>query len=148
MASAESPCWALFIQPETETMDDIIGSVATLLGWINDYGDGDFDLIYNGHTYHGGRPDCVIHFAAYAKAEMARRGWTPFAEGTTVGYSIQFFDEYGEQANGDGQTTSCHDYDPSDPIAEANAALSAIAEALSLQPNASHQGPASAGPAE
>jgi hypothetical protein len=81
----------------------------------------------------------LICFAAYAKAEMAKRGWTPFAEGTTVGYSIQFFDEYGEQANGNGQTTTCHDFNPRDPIAEANATLSAIAEALSLQPNAQDQ---------
>jgi hypothetical protein len=82
----------------------------------------------------------LICFAAYAKAEMAKRGWTPFAEGTTVGYSIQFFDEYGEQANGDGKTTACHDYDPRDPIAEANATMLAIAEALTLSPNANIRG--------
>jgi predicted nucleic acid-binding Zn-ribbon protein len=35
--------------------------------------------------------------------------------------------------------TACHDFNPRDPTAEANATLSAIAEALSLQPNAQDQ---------
>ena len=78
----------------------------------------------------------LICFAAYAKAEMAKRGWTPYATGTTVGYSIEFFDEWGDQANDNGQITNSYDYDPRDPIAEANATLLAIAEALTLSPNA------------
>ena len=114
-------------------MIDIITRIGKAFGWR--------PMPYaNGTAVHfsaGPGPKVVwlsdpSRFAAYAKAEMAKRGWLPFAEGTTAGYVIQFFDEYGEQANGNGQTTACHDYDPRDPIDEASASLRAIAEALSM----------------
>ena len=126
-------------------MKQTIESVAKGLGWDcrEDYGVLEVAIPSMGGFHTSIKPECnLVYIAAYAKAEMAKRGWTPFAEGTTVGYSIQFFDEYGEQANGDGQTTACHDYDPREPIAEANATLLAIAEALTLPPNAPFSQPA------
>ena len=79
-------------------------------------------------------PANPIVFAAYAKAELVWLGWTPQAEGTTCGYTIELFDEYGELAHGDGKghVTKGYDYNPRDPIAEAIAILRCCDEALRI----------------
>ena len=106
-------------------MKDLIESVARGLGWISDYGDGDVDLCYNGHTYHGGTPECYIHFAAYAKAEMAKRGYAFHVGSESVG---AYWPRH--SSSDQREFVGAAQLDDPDPLSEAEAVLRCIVEAL------------------
>ena len=102
------------------------------------------------HEVHSSRIDCVvatnytiqisesspagyIAFAAYAKAAMSKRGWT----------ITPIYDQHGHWAfpkwcmrawKGAGDVICLYNnYDPTDPISEANALIDAIYAALDME---------------
>lgn len=122
-------------------MHDTILKVAERLGWLDtQFGPDAPPMILSpvaGAPFyvHEIENELFIEFAAYARAEMVKRGWMESRDGSTVGVILSFYDEYGEQAQitpGCGNTTEDYEYDPKDPTDEAKATLSAIAEALAI----------------
>lgn len=107
-------------------MRDLIFEVAKQLGWLPmDYG-----LAVQCGSGPGPEivwPDNPILFAAYAKAEIEKRGM--FAN---VGMICPYNGKPMVLIGGKDINDVRHNYDPTSPVDEARAVLSAIAEALCL----------------
>lgn len=108
-------------------MEDTIICVATGLGWSHQYDWGTLEVAVPnlGGFYTSIRPHCnLVYIAAYAKAEMAKRGWCVRVAHDTAA-SMQAFSIDEPMPN-----THWYDFDRSCPVSEAEAVLRCIAEAL------------------
>ena len=117
------------MEPDYRVIHPLIADIARALGWQqspkHDVWDAGGCLVYDAESDSG--DDQLIVLAAYAKAEMAKRGVgyeqcaSVSPRAATVGWGP--FDE--PRWNGNQ-----HEYDPTDPITEAVAVLRCIADAL------------------
>lgn len=106
--------------------------VAEGLGWVQTATQHDGKPIFGDPASHD-RFCEVVRLAAYAKAEMVKRGWmiTPSPEPFYQSVSYGRLEDGVKAVRYDAW---CHlDYDPTDPVSEAWTTLRAIDEALSLE---------------